>query len=354
MTDVLDQLLAGAPAAAPPAPHLQPAEQHAIATLDRAGLDPVVIEYAVGTRRNTVTVDPPAPEQPARAEPAALPVFIPRPDDDVEPPSMLPGIQALLRDFDESRPRSQQKRPGPSELGTPCGRQLAYKIAQYKGAQIAEPNDRGLKWAALQGTMMHRLMEEVLEWENGRRAGEPGFDPWDVEAEAVIDDNIRGSSDAHQRVTVVDWKYTGKSKLDKLRSAKRRGLPPKEQITQEYRVQTHLYGLARELRGLPVKWVRIILLARSYDFTESEEWTERYDPRIAAWAVNRYYRLDELVDELNLAEHPERWVEVPSSPSGDACHFCPFKRPGGDADDTGCPGDTGDSRARFEKSIGAA
>jgi hypothetical protein len=354
--DPLAALLDELPAepARPAAAGADQVERYALESLQRAGFDVTLVEREISKHAPagaSVRFD----DAPVGGTPAALPLHIPRPEDNQEPPSDLPYLRALLRDYDADRPRSQQKRPGPSELGTPCQRELAYKIAEYKGAEITHHDTDELPWAALQGTMMHELMERALHWENGRHDGEPGYDPWDPEGKAWIDENIHGSSDAFRRVTVRDWKYTGPTQLKKLRAAKRRGDPPAKQVSQKYRVQLQIYGHARALAGYPVKWVRIVFLARSWDFDDCDEWTEEYRPDVAQWAIDRYYRLDELVADLNVAEHPERWEEVPASPSEDACHWCPFRRPGGPADATGCPGNTAEvaesSRARFERSI---
>src|SRR5262249_28272716 len=51
-------------------------------------------------------------------------------------------------------PRSLQAAPGPSELGTPCTRRLAYKTADWD----PKPNSDTDPWASVQGTAVHAWM----------------------------------------------------------------------------------------------------------------------------------------------------------------------------------------------------
>lgn len=251
------------------------------------------------------------------------------------PPSTVAEIGPLLREFDASSARSKQIEVGPSELGTPCRRQLAYKLAGTPKRQ-----DPRVPWAPLCGTAVHTLMENVLRWHNAQL----GWDRWIVEQELWPDDTVHGHGDAYdtKHEMAVDWKYTGKSTL----ADARRG-----RIRAEYKVQLHLYGLGQERAGRTPRFVRDVFLARSHDYWESTEYTEPYQPDIAFTALDRMYQTIELIDALKVAENPALWAAIEAAPGRDTCVWCPFQRPGGPADGTGCPGDI-DSAAKQQQRFG--
>jgi hypothetical protein len=247
------------------------------------------------------------------------------------PPSTLDDMRGALARYEARRPRTVQTTLGPSELGTPCDRQIALKLA---GVQRRE---RGLPWAPMCGTAVHGLMEQVLQAENERL----GRDRWVIEQEVQLDDELSGHGDAYDtdHALVIDWKYTG---VTARRKAQRRRVPNDELVSPEYRVQAHLYGLGHENAGRPVRYVRLVMLARSHDFDESVEWTEEYRPELALAAMTRFYQVRDQVINSDGASHPERLAAVTSAP-GDACKWCQFRRPtppgGMPVDATGCEGD---------------
>jgi hypothetical protein len=262
-----------------------------------------------------------------------------------EPASTVAELRDILIGYDASRPRSMQVRLGPSELGTPCQQQIARKLAGAPRRPTTAP-----MWAPWQGTAVHAEMEKVLEFWNSSA----GRARWLAEDDLAIDAEIRGHGDAYDTDTdtVVDWKHVGTTALKALRAAKRAGKPPREQISQEYRVQAHLYGIGHERKSRPVKHVRLVLLARSWQYDDSDEWTEAYDPAVAFWAVDRYYATKDMLAALNVTEHPDLIAAVPASPSADACKWCPFNRPGRPSDWAGCAGDEASNTRSLER-IGA-
>jgi hypothetical protein len=293
------------------------AEMLALAQLAKARLQPEVIAAPVDT--------PPAT---GRAEQPALPTLVAG----EIPPSTLDEMRDALQRHENSRPRSVQKTLGPSELGTPCDRQVALKLA---GVQRHE---RGLPWAPMCGTAVHGLMEEVLRAENERL----GRERWIIEQQVQLDDELSGHGDAYDTDwgMVVDWKYTGTTAR---RKASRRTVPNHELVSPDYRIQAHLYGLGHRNAGRDVRYVRLVLLARSHDYAESVEWTEPYDERIAVDAMMRFYAIRDHVINEQMAQHPERAIAIEAAP-GDACKWCPFQRvtpPGAPiVDATGCAGNT--------------
>lgn len=252
------------------------------------------------------------------------------------PPSTVAEMRHVLDELDRSRPRSRQTALGPSELGTPCQRQIAYKLAGV----TRQPEDKRPPWAPMQGTAVHGLMEEALRFHNAQL----GRERWVIEERLEVDPGlpgvpgIFGHGDAFDtdNATVVDWKHTG---VTTLREVSRKTIPNELLVKPDYRVQGHLYGLGHERAGRTVRWVRLVFLARSHDYSDSREWTEAYDRDIAYEAIMRYYATIDLLAALDVANLPALWSAVPATP-GKACAWCPFRRVGGPADQTGCPGDT--------------
>jgi hypothetical protein len=260
---------------------------------------------------------------------------------DAEPPSTVAYVGTLLRDYDAAAPRSQQTNLGPSELGTPCDRQIAMKLARVPQHRRPEP-----PWAPLQGTAIHSgLAEPMLHFDNQRR-GRPYR--WTVEERLRVDDQVSGRGDAYdaEHALVIDWKYVGKTTL---RSASRRTIPTAQRVRADYRTQLHLYGLGHENAGRPVRWVRIVFLPRTAFYADAVEWTERYDPAVAEQALARYRRIREQVEAADMAFNPHLLDQVPAAVSDDNCKWCPFLRPGGPASSSGCPGNTADLAEKAEE-----
>lgn len=253
----------------------------------------------------------------------------------IPPPSTVETMRDVLTTLDASRPRSMQTTLGPSELGTTCTRQIAMKLARLP----RQLPDKRPPWAPMQGTAMHTLMEEALRHHNQQL----GRQRWLIEEDLTIADDyeetLRGHGDAYDldHDMVVDWKYVGSTALKKV---KRKTIPVEELVSPAYRVQAHLYGHGHARAGREPKWVRLVLLARSHDYDESAEWTEPYRPDVAVNAINRYFAIKDMIGKLPLAVTPALWTAVPADPSDDNCNWCPFRRLGGPADDTGCPGNT--------------
>jgi hypothetical protein len=247
--------------------------------------------------------------------------------DDGKPHSLLLEIRDALMLHEMTRPRSMQRELGPSELGTPCQRQIAYKLAGVAPMDASEP-----AWAPWQGTNVHTGMEELLTWWNDNLSASlvAEYGPrWVIEDDLIIDDEgeIPGHGDAYDawRQEVVDWKYVGATALGKLQRAQRAGKPLREHVTQDYRVQAHLYGKGHARKGRTVKAVRLVLLARSWKFDDSAEWVEPYDERIADWAIERYRTIRNTVAPLALSETVTEDVAKYVAPApGEACGFCSF------------------------------
>lgn len=260
------------------------------------------------------------------------------------PPSTVRELRQVLIDFEANRPRSMQKELGPSELGTPCQQQIARKLAGAPRKPITEPT-----WAPFQGTAVHASMEDVVAFWNRQE----GRERWLAEDRLTVAQptpntdgrpdypGIAGNGDAFDtdHDMVVDWKHVGKTALEKLGRGKRMGKPTAEQVSAEYRTQAHLYGLGHKLKGRPVRYVRLVLLARDYDYDKSDEWTEEYDEEIAVQAIGRYWQIFNLVHDLGGTSIGPLITAVPAAPGRDVCKWCPFYRPGVASSWESCAGD---------------
>lgn len=208
-------------------------------------------------------------------------------------------------------PRSRQTRIGPSELGTPCDRQLALKLAEYPAVNP----DASSSWPAIVGTAVHeRIADAVAAVEANR---DPSTPPrWHVEERVVVGEvdgtPITGSCDLFDGYTgtVLDWKVvhssTARSKADN----------PGEQ----YRVQAHLYGRGFAQRGFPVQHVAVAFLGR--DGGTPHVWTEPYDEKVATDALDRATQLARS-NALIGVEQTANLLDT----AWNYCQGCPFYAP---------------------------
>lgn len=305
-------------------------------------LDPVLVDHPdSNTGLHMGCQEPPVPgpahvqPQLDEPEPARLDATL------TPPPSTVDELHRVLIDFEAARPRSMQVSLGPSELGTPCQAQIARKLAGAPRRPVTSP-----AWAPFQGTAVHRSMEDVVAFWNAQL----GRERWLAEDDLEVDAEIRGHGDAYDtdHGLVVDWKHVGTTALGKLRAARRAGKPPAEQVSSEYRVQAHLYGVGHQRKGRDVRFVRLVLLARSWKFEDSEEWTEEYQPDIALAALDRYYHTQDLLKAFNVAEQPELIGLIATAPGEHSCTWCPFHRPGQPTGWDGCEGHA----ASAQRSVG--
>lgn len=229
-------------------------------------------------------------------------------------------------------PRSLQRAPGPSELGTPCTRRLAYKaIGQDPVNNDTDP------WASIQGTSVHAWMAATYDVKNRAARRDRGdhvstptpADRYLVEHRIHLPYNISGSSDLFDRETgtVIDWKLTSLKNIAGYR---------KNGPGAQYRAQAHLYGLGLVLAGEHVEHVADVFLPRGGRITDLHVWTEPFDPAIAAEALARYNTTTLALAALNPVDSPERWAMFPTAESH--CVFCPYHLPMSSDLGRGCPG----------------
>lgn len=221
-------------------------------------------------------------------------------------------------------PRSLQANIGPSEIGSPCDRQIAYRLA---GAE--EVNLRQDPWAAIIGTAIHRWLQEAVEdWveDNG------GVRRLFTEIELDLGGLITGHCDLYdaESETVIDWKTVGPNALKEVEAGR---------ISVGYMIQTHLYGYMFAQQNIPVKRVALVFIPRASSLNRLRVWSALYDPTVAETALNRLSEIARKVMDMDLLNKSHMWAEVPAE-GGDHCGFCPWFEAHrmAAADATGCPG----------------
>ncbi len=220
-------------------------------------------------------------------------------------------------------PRAEQANIGPSEMGSPCDRQLAYRLSGL------EPiNTRQDPWPAVVGTTIHRwLQEAVNEW-----VVKGMGDDFITETELDLDGLITGHCDLYdvETQTVIDWKTVGPNALKAVEAG---------DVSPGYKIQTHIYGYLFARMGVPVKRVSLVFIPRASSLNRLRVWSALYDESVALTALNRVYLIAQLVLELDLLNRSNQWPFVPAV-GGDHCAYCPMFEAHrmADADDKGCPG----------------
>lgn len=230
----------------------------------------------------------------------------------------------IVFDYENNRPRSMQKRIGPSEIGEPCTRKLAYKLSGF-------PEPEGFfddSWFAIMGTAVHTLLATAVE----RRNDQLGYQRFIIERTVQLRHLLSGSCDLYDcdLCRVIDYKLLGKSSHDKYR---RNGMP------DDYRAQIHGYGVGYVNEGYEVKKVSLAMFPRFDKLTRGlHVITEDFDPSIPLTAMRRIDIIEALILQLKPTLDPAQFRRLPRKP-GSSCRFCPWLQPGADTGVT-CPGNT--------------
>jgi len=175
-------------------------------------------------------------------------------------------------------PRTLQTRIGPSEIGNPCDRCLAHKLA-------GTPERPEAAWLPQIGTAVHGWLESVfLNHETTRVAlGMPGR--WLSEHRVTVGIiggvEISGSTDLFDTDTgtVIDFKVVGATTIKK---AKAYG------ASLVYSRQAQLYAKGWADDGYTVNTTTILYLPRnSVSLADTYVWSAPYDRQIALDAIGR-------------------------------------------------------------------
>lgn len=228
-------------------------------------------------------------------------------------------------------PRSQQKRIGPSEIGTPCERKLAYKLLG-----VPETDLRGPAWRPTVGTAVHAWLDHQFQRLNQLYGGDRFYTERRVQAGWIVDPTrpeggywLEGTCDLfdrHKRST-VDWKIVGPTKIKEVK----RGKDPDEQ----YIVQAHTYGLGYEQAGETVEHVAVMYLPSNGELSDGHMWSAPYDRDIALTAIRRASQMHRRIAEIG------DQVLLEAEAVDDRCQYCPFFQPGSEDVLSACPGAEG-------------
>lgn len=220
--------------------------------------------------------------------------------------------------------RSAQKTLGPSEVGSPCDRQIAMKLL---GVEPVNPQEG---WAPFVGTAVHAELARMFDWANGGGSGR-----YVTEMRVSFGNPLvpYGTLDLLDRVLfmVDDHKLMGRWSLDQL---------IQKGPSETYRKQIQVYGLGAELAGEKVKEVAIIGWPRQESSLDKlYVHVEKYDRKIAQAALDRVARIAEDVAGLNQPAVANGPMSVARQfPAGDDCKWCPFHLKGDKEMKRGCPG----------------
>lgn len=223
-------------------------------------------------------------------------------------------LTGAVRSFSANRPRSLQRRIGPSEVGSPCTRRLGYKLAGVEPVNTTG----GDPWASFVGTATHGELEQVFKPMTG----------WATEVRITVDDELElaGSCDLIRLtdgVTVIDHKVVGATTM---KAARTKG------PADYYKTQIALYGLGLVRAGVPVEWTAIAYWPRSGMLKDLYVWLTRWDQDAADRALERYALLRQIVAAGGRSVLPQL------DAAAHYCDSCDFYRPGSEDLTVACGG----------------
>lgn len=218
-------------------------------------------------------------------------------------------LVAMIAQHSADQPRSQQRRLGPSEVGHPCTRKLAYGLTYAPRC-----NDHaGDSLPSMVGTGAHAQMEDVLTGYNARHGQR-----FLIEHKVEPAPGFSGTMDCYdlRDHAVIDWKFPGTSKMSDVKRNQHPGML--------YEVQAHLYGLGALRAGLTPRTVRIAFIPRAGFSTHTYVWEAPWNPEIATAAINRMNAITAVAADLQVDQHPDRYGIFPATPF--QCDYCPWHK----------------------------
>lgn len=222
-------------------------------------------------------------------------------------PEYKQELLGTIEDAARNKPRSLQKRIGPSGIGNPCNRCLGYSLAQV-------PSKRDHEWLPFIGTAVHAAIEEVFKDRNKQLGRQRYLVEARIETGFIDGEQIDGSADLYDTDFGynIDWKIVGDNTL---RYARKGILKP------SYEVQAHTYGWGQENAGRAPTEVAVAFLPRNArSIFEAVILSADYDRSIAERAFKRANDIMELGKTRG-------WHEVLTRLKRDpACYDCKYER----------------------------
>lgn len=230
-------------------------------------------------------------------------------------------VTKVITDAITWAPRSQQKTPGPSEIGTPCVRRLGFKMLGTDPVNT----DRGAAWKPTVGTAVHAWLQSTFQGYNDAHKIDRFYLEQKVTVGTLGGQPLKGTVDLYDRATgtVLDWKVVGLAALKRYRV---------DGPGSQYRAQGHLYGRGFALLGLPVERVAVCFLPQNGELYDMHLWSEPYDEQVALDALSRAEGIASLTATLGRQA-------LPLLPTADAfCQYCPYRMPAATDLTEACPG----------------
>lgn len=227
---------------------------------------------------------------------------------------LLSDIKEMIVKAESERPRSLQRVPGPSEVGHPCLRHLAFTVNR---ARSEVPAARGYNinsdpMPAIVGTAVHASLETAALAANKRL----GRVRWVTEQRVVVrpqsadKDELAGTCDLYDFDTssTLDWKVPGATAYAKY---------VKNGPSEQYRGQAHLYGQGYINLGFKVEQVGIVFISRTGTLRQIHIWREPFDPALVQDILGKLDAVETVLDENG----QDGLSIVPITP-GDYCNYC--------------------------------
>lgn len=234
-------------------------------------------------------------------------------------------LRRVVHEHARLAPRNLQVHLGPSELGTPCDRQVVGKLI---GAPVT--NHVADPWPSVLGVAGHAWLADAFRADNERHGLR-----WVPEQKVVPHPDHPGTADLYDAAeqAVVDHKLLGATSMEKVRAA---GGPP-----IRYVVQLLLYGEGYRQLGLPVRRVALAAYPRTAPNLDGLYVWERECTDNDRALLDAIFELT--ATRKQLAEQVLAGTKtlngIPKRASDDECYFCPFYRPQSAKDDgPGCSG----------------
>lgn len=217
-------------------------------------------------------------------------------------------ITDMIKRKAAANPRHLQRELGPSEVGHPCLRKMAFGLME-----IPRCNPEYDPLPSIYGVAMHKWLEDAATYDNQQL----GRQRWITETRVEVAPGLSGTADLYDTDTdtVVDYKNLGYTTFTK----KSKDAGP------TYQGQIQLYGKGFRRAGRPVKRVAIAILPRTGTLSKMHLEIEDYDEAKADTILARRETVMAMLNDFRIEIDPLRYNWFPITPS--ECIWCPWWRP---------------------------